>query len=127
MRYRTWEIIVFVILIVVAITFSLLSSIWSGMNYFTIGTVIAAFIVFIDIRLFYIINMKKEYDAGLDLYLVELYNNNLITKQQLNQKDARIVSGYYKLFRKLKLINIFILIVVVLFVISLIFSVLGVF
>lgn len=120
MRFRIWEIIVLVSLIIAAIISSSLNHIWMGMVYITAAFIVAALTIFVNNRISYIIFMKKEYDEGLELYFVELYNNNLITREQLNHKDVRIIEGYYKPFKKLRLTNILIITGTILFIITLI-------
>ncbi len=110
MKFRLWEIITFVSLIVLAIIFGLLNSFWGGFVYFTFSSLCALVGIFINNRIYYIKYVKKEYDDGIEMYFAELYNNNLITKEQYDNYDERIINGYYRDFRKLKATNILIMV-----------------
>lgn len=110
MKFRLWEIIVFISLIVLIIVLSFFNKSWVGISYINSSVLVVLLAFFINNRIFYITHIKKEYDNGIDLYFLELYNNNYITKEQLNIKDERIVNGYYKSFRKLRSINILLII-----------------
>ncbi len=118
MKFRIWEIIVLISLLVGAIIFASLNSLWNGFLYFTISTIILFIGFFINNRIYYIRCLKGEYDENIDTYFAELYNNNMITKEQFNNRDQRVVNGYYKDFQKTKLINIFIIVGLILLAIS---------
>ena len=51
MRFRLWEIILFVVLIVLTIVFGLLRSVWAGFAYFSAASVFALAIIFIINRI----------------------------------------------------------------------------
>lgn len=120
MKFRLWEIITFISLIVLAIIFGLLNSLWTGFVYFTFSLLCILVGLFINNRIYYIYYIKKEYDNGLEMYFAELYNNNFITKEQYENYDERIINGYYREFRKLKATNILIMVGVSLVLISII-------
>lgn len=126
MKFRIWEIIVFVSLIVAAIIFSSVNYLWNGFVYFTLSVIILFIGFFINNRIYYIKYLKNEYDENIGTYFAELYNNNLITKEQFKNGDQRVVNGYYKDFKKIKLINIFISIGLILLSISAILVVFGI-
>ncbi len=117
MKIRVWEMIVFACLAVLALTFSLLQGTWSGFSYFSSATFLIFVGFFINNRIYYLKVLKKQYDEGLQSYFVELYNNGMITREQLENVDPRIVAGYYKDYKRYKiftgiLIAIFLIIVV---------------
>lgn len=126
MRIRLWEIIVFTILIVCAITFSLLQSVWSGFAYFSSSIFIIFMILFINNRIYYLKLLKKKYDDELETYFVELYNNGLITKEQFENVDERIVKGYYKDYRRYKNLTILLIIGFSLILVSIVLVVFGI-
>lgn len=100
MKFRIWEIIVFVVLIVCAITFSLLQKVWGGFSYFSAAVFLLFMVFFINNRIYYLRFLKRHYDEGLETYFVELYNNGLISREQFENADERVVRGYYKDYRK---------------------------
>ena len=100
MKFRLWEIISFVVLVVLAIGFGLLRSVWGGFTYFSVATVFAFIILFMTSRVLYLSELKKEYDENLRLYFSELLNNGLITREQYYNQDERIVKGYYKPYKR---------------------------
>ncbi len=106
MKIRIWEMIVFTVLIVLAITFSSLNDIWGGFMYFSSSIFLIFMGFFINNRIYYLKSKKEQYDEGLETYFVELYNNGLITVEQFETADERIVRGYYKDYRRLKGITI---------------------
>ena len=118
MKIRVWEIIVFTVLIVLAITFSLLQGVWSGFSYFSSSIFLIFMIFFINNRIYYLRLLKQRYDDGLETYFVELYNNGLITKDQFENVDEAIVKGYYKDYRRQKLITIFLIVCFALILVS---------
>src|SRR5574344_272322 len=118
MKFRIWEIITLISLLVLAVIFGLLNSVWAGFVYFTTSVIIIFIGFFINNRIYYIHYLKNEYNDGLNTYFAELYNNNLITKEQFNNRDERIIKGYYKDFNKSKIVNIFLIVTLVLFSIS---------
>lgn len=109
MKFRLWEIIVLISLIALAVVFANLHSQWAGFVYFTMSTILVFVGFFVNNRIFYLRYLKREYDNSLSAYFAELYNNNLITKEQYQTKDQRIINGYYKGFQRSKLINILIM------------------
>ncbi len=118
MKIRIWEIVVFTVLIVLAITFSLLQSVWSGFSYFSSSIFVLFMVFFINNRIYYLRLSKQRYDDGLETYFVELYNNGLITKDQFENVDEAIVKGYYKDYRRQKLITIFLIVCFALILVS---------
>lgn len=110
MKLRIWEIIVFVSLIVCAIAFSLLQKVWGGFSYFSAAVFILFMVFFINNRICYLRLIKAHYDEGLETYFVELYNNGLISRQQFEEADERIIKGYYKDYRKQRNITILLII-----------------
>ncbi len=112
MKFRIWEIIVLSALVVLAIIFSLLNSFWTGFFYFTSATLILFIVFFINNRIYYLKYLKSQYDEGIDIYFAELYNNNLITKEQFYNKDEKIINGYYKDFNKTRFVTIVIILAV---------------
>ena len=125
MKIRVWEIILFTILIVFAIIFSLLQKYWGGFNYFSSSIFLIFMIFFINNRIYYLKILKKKYDDGLETYFVELYNNGLITKEQFENVDIRIVNGYYRDYRRYKTLTIILLIVFSIILISIALVVFG--
>ena len=125
MKIRVWEIILFTVLIVFAIIFSLLQKYWGGFNYFSSSIFLIFMIFFINNRIYYLKILKKKYDDGLETYFVELYNNGLITKEQFENVDIRIVNGYYKDYRRYKTLTIILLIVFSIILISIALVVFG--
>lgn len=125
MKIRVWEIILFTVLIVFAIVFSLLQKYWGGFNYFSSSIFLIFMIFFVNNRIYYLKILKKKYDDGLETYFVELYNNGLITKEQFENVDIRIVNGYYKDYRRYKTLTIILLIVFSIILISIALVVFG--
>ena len=118
MKIRVWEIIVFTVLIVVAITFSLLQGVWSGLRYFSSSIFLIFMIFFINNRIYYLRLLKQRYDDGLETYFVELYNNGLITKDQFENVDEAIVKGYYKDYRRYRTMTILLIVCFALILVS---------
>lgn len=114
MKFRRWELIVLLALLVFIIVFGLMNSIWSGFAYFTTVFILVFVGFFVNNRIYYIKFLKNEYDMGLDTYLAELYNNNLITKDQFDKKDERVVNGYYQGYRRSKSITISLIVILIL-------------
>lgn len=110
MKFRVWELILFPIIMVLAITFSLLQGVWGGFVYFTMASFILFMGFFINNRIYYIRKLKAEYDEGLETYFVELYNNGLITRDQFENADDRVVKGYYKDYRRVKALTILLIV-----------------
>jgi len=123
MKFRLWEIIVLISLIVLAIIFSAIYFLWDGFKYFTAVSIITFVGFFINNRFFYIGFLKKEYENGLDTYFAELFNNNYIDKEQFENRDERIINGYYKEFKRTKNVNILIIVGLILISLSLILDV----
>ncbi len=118
MKIRVWEIIVFTVLIVLAITFSLLQGVWSGFSYFSSSIFLIFMIFFINNRIYYLRLLKQRYDDGLETYFVELYNNGLITKDQFENVDEAIVKGYYKDYRRYRTMTILLIVCFALILVS---------
>ena len=109
MKFRLWQIIIFVVLALCTIAFGLLKQVWSGFTYFSMASVFLLAILFIINRILYIVDLKKDYDDNLDLYLAEMLNTGMITRAQFEERDQRIIKGYYKQYNKTKNLQIFIL------------------
>ena len=122
MKFRVWELILFPILIVLAIAFSLLQSVWGGFVYFTLATFIIFMSFFINNRIYYIRKIKSEYDEGLETYFVELYNNGLITREQFENADDRVVKGYYKDYRRSKALTILLIVAFAVVLVSIVLT-----
>lgn len=120
MKIRKWEIICFTIIIVLAITFSLLQKVWTGFSYFSSAIFVIFAGLFVNNRIYYLKVVKNQYDNGLETYFVELYNNGLITKEQFENGDERIINGYYKDYRRQKALTICLIAVFAIIVVSLI-------
>lgn len=110
MNFRKWELIILLSLIALALISSMFSYLWTGFNYFTSSFILTFLGFFINNRVYYIKQFKKEYDEGLGTYFAELYNNNYITKEQFENRDERIIFGYYQDYRRTKNINICIIV-----------------
>ena len=106
MKFRFWEMIVLPVVLVLAIVFSFLHGVWGGFVYFSSSLFLVFMGLFINNRIYYIRKLKEAYDEGLETYFVELYNNGLITKQQFEDADDRVVKGYYKDYRRTKSLTI---------------------
>ena len=111
MRFRLWEIISFIVLIVLTISFGLLRSVWAGFAYFSAVSVFLLAILFMVNRFLYLFDLKKDYDENLGVYLAELLNNDLITREQYYNKDPKVVKGYYKQFNRTKRLQITIVVI----------------
>ncbi len=109
MKIRLWQIIIFVVLALCTIAFGLLKQVWSGFTYFSMASVFLLAILFIINRILYIVDLKKDYDDNLDLYLAEMLNTGMITRAQFEERDERIIKGYYKQYNKTKNLQILIL------------------
>lgn len=109
MKFRLWQIIIFVVLALCTIAFGLLKQVWSGFTYFSMASVFLLAILFIINRILYIVDLKKDYDDNLDLYLAEMLNTGMITRAQFEERDQRIIKGYYKQYNKTKNLQILIL------------------
>ena len=120
MRFRLWEIIVFGALIVFAIAFGLLRSVWSGFSYFSSTILILLLLFFVVSRILYVLDLKKEYDENKEIYLAELLNNGEITKREFEKPDARTLKVFYKNFNKSKRFQIVLCISVLLVVVAVI-------
>lgn len=118
MKIRVWEIIVFTVLIVLAITFSFLQGVWSGFSYFSSSIFLIFMIFFINNRIYYLRLLKQRYDDGLETYFVELYNNGLITRDQFENVDEAIVKGYYKDYRRYRTMTILLIVCFALILVS---------
>lgn len=110
MKFRFWEMIVLPVVLVLAIVFSFLHTVWGGFVYFSSSLFLIFMGFFINNRIYYIRNLKAEYDEGIETYFVELYNNGLITKQQFEEADDRVVKGYYKDYRRTKTLTILLIV-----------------
>lgn len=109
MKIRLWQIIIFVVLALCTIAFGLLKQVWSGFTYFSMASVFLLAILFIINRILYIVDLKKDYDDNLDLYLAEMLNTGMITRAQFEERDERIIKGYYKQYNRTKNLQILIL------------------
>lgn len=122
---RVWEIIVLSVLAVVAVAAALLRKYWEGLSYVSSCAFLLFMGFFIYNKIYNLRLMKKQYDEGLETYFVELYNNGLITKEQLENGDPRIVKGYYKEYRQKRSLTIVMLVIIALLVIGVIFTLVG--
>lgn len=120
MKIRKWEMIVFACLFALAITFSLLQKTWSGFSYFSSAIFLIFIGFFINNRIYYLRVLKKQYDEALQPYFVELYNNGMISRQQLENMDPRIVAGYYKDYKRYKILTGILIVIFAVIIISLI-------
>lgn len=120
MRFRLWEIIVFGILIVFAIAFGLLRSLWSGFSFFSAGILILLLLFFVVSRILYILDLKKDYDENKQIYLAELLNSGAITKQQFDSPDEKTLKVFYKNYNKSKRFQIILCVFVLLVVVAVI-------
>lgn len=125
MKMRVWEIIVLSVLAVVAVAAALLRKYWEGLSYVSSCAFLLFMGFFIYNKIYNLRLMKKQYDEGLETYFVELYNNGLITKEQLENGDPRIVKGYYKEYRQKRSLTIVMLVIIALLVIGVIFTLVG--
>ena len=120
MRFRLWEIIVFGILIVLAIAFGLLRELWSGFSYFSSGILVLLLLFFVISRILYILDLKKYYDENKQIYLAELLNNGVITKNKFDNPDEKTLKEFYRSFNKSKRFQIFLCVFVLLVVVAVI-------
>lgn len=118
MKFKFWQAIIFVILAGLTIAFGLLKQVWSGFTYFSMATVFLLCVLFIINRIFYLLDLKRDYDENLDLYLAEMLNNGLITRTQFEQRDPKVIKGYYKQYNKSKNLQILILVITFLILVS---------
>lgn len=118
MRFRLWEIILFAVLIALTVVFGLLKSVWAGFAYFSATTIFALAIVFIVNRILYLLDLKKDYDENLGVYMAELLNNDLITREQYYNQDPKVVKGYYKSYGRTKSLQILIIVILCLVLIG---------
>ncbi len=115
--------IVFSVLAALAIAFSLLQKVWTGFSYFSTATFLAFMGLFVNNRIYYIRLLKKQYDEGLETYFVELYNHGLISREQFEQADPRIIKGYYRDYRRSRNMAILLIVFVALIILSLVLTV----
>lgn len=121
MKFRLWQIIAFIILAVFTIAFGVLKQVWSGFTYFSMASVFLLCVLFIVNRIMYLLDLKAEYDDNLELYLVEMLNKGLITRTQFDERDSRVVKGYYKQYNRSKNLQILILVITFLILASIIY------
>ncbi len=123
---RVWEIIVLSILAVVAVASALLRKVWDGFSYVSSVAFVLFMGFFLYNKIYNLKLMKKQYDEGLETYFVELYNNGLITKDQLENGDPRIVKGYYKDYRQKRSLTILLLVLLAVIIIGIIVTLVGI-
>ncbi len=123
---RVWEIIVLSILAVVAVASALLRKVWDGFSYVSSVAFVLFMGFFLYNKIYNLKLMKKRYDEGLETYFVELYNNGLITKDQLENGDPRIVKGYYKDYRQKRSLTILLLVLLAVIIIGIIVTLVGI-
>lgn len=123
---RVWEIIVLSILAVVAVASALLRKVWDGFSYVSSVAFVLFMGFFLYNKIYNLKLMKKQYDEGLETYFVELYNNGLITKDQLENGDSRIVKGYYKDYRQKRSLTILLLVLLAVIIIGIIVTLVGI-
>ncbi len=126
MKMRVWEIIVLSILAVVAVASALLRKVWDGFSYVSSVAFVLFMGFFLYNKIYNLKLMKKQYDEGLETYFVELYNNGLITKDQLENGDPRIVKGYYKDYRQKRSLTILLLVLLAVIIIGIIVTLVGI-
>ncbi len=126
MKMRVWEIIVLSILAVVAVASALLRKVWDGFSYVSSVAFVLFMGFFLYNKIYNLKLMKKRYDEGLETYFVELYNNGLITKDQLENGDPRIVKGYYKDYRQKRSLTILLLVLLAVIIIGIIVTLVGI-
>ena len=120
MKFKFWELISLAILIALTFLFGLLKNVWIGFTYVSSAFLICALIDFVVFRIIYVLELKKEYDANLDIYLAELLNNGVITKREFDLKDEKALKAYYKSFNKAKRVQTAICVSITLVVVVLI-------
>ena len=123
---RVWEIVVLSILAVVAVASALLRKVWDGFSYVSSVVFVLFMGFFLYNKIYNLKLMKKQYDEGLETYFVELYNNGLITKDQLENGDPRIVKGYYKDYRQKRSLTILLLVLLAVIIIGIIVTLVGI-
>ena len=123
---RVWEIVVLIILAVVAVASALLRKVWDGFSYVSSVAFVLFMGFFLYNKIYNLKLMKKQYDEGLETYFVELYNNGLITKDQLENGDPRIVKGYYKDYRQKRSLTILLLVLLAVIIIGIIVTLVGI-
>ena len=123
---RVWEIVVLSILAVVAVASALLRKVWDGFSYVSSVAFVLFMGFFLYNKIYNLKLMKKQYDEGLETYFVELYNNGLITKDQLENGDPRIVKGYYKDFRQKRSLTVLLLVLLAVIIIGIIVTLVGI-
>lgn len=126
MKMRVWEIVVLSILAVVAVASALLRKVWDGFSYVSSVAFVLFMGFFLYNKIYNLKLMKKQYDEGLETYFVELYNNGLITKDQLGNGDPRIVKGYYKDYRQKRSLTILLLVLLAVIIIGIIVTLVGI-
>ena len=126
MKMRVWEIVVLSILAVVAVASALLRKVWDGFSYVSSVAFVLFMGFFLYNKIYNLKLMKKQYDEGLETYFVELYNNGLITKDQLENGDPRIVKGYYKDYRQKRSLTIVLLVLLAVIIIGIIVTLVGI-
>lgn len=126
MKMRVWEIVVLSILAVVAVASALLRKVWDGFSYVSSVAFVLFMGFFLYNKIYNLKLMKKQYDEGLETYFVELYNNGLITKDQLENGDSRIVKGYYKDYRQKRSLTILLLVLLAVIIIGIIVTLVGI-
>ena len=125
MKMRVWEIVVLSILAVVAVASALLRKVWDGFSYVSSVAFVLFMGFFLYNKIYNLKLMKKQYDEGLETYFVELYNNGLITKDQLEHGDPRIVKGYYKDYRQKRSLTTLLLVLLAVLIIGIIVTLVG--
>lgn len=126
MKMRVWEIVVLSILAVVAVASALLRKVWDGFSYVSSVAFVLFMGFFLYNKIYNLKLMKKQYDEGIETYFVELYNNGLITKDQLENGDPRIVKGYYKDYRQKRSLTILLLVLLAVIIIGIIVTLVGI-
>lgn len=126
MKMRVWEIVVLSILAVVAVASALLRKVWDGFSYVSSVAFVLFMGFFLYNKIYNLKLMKKQYDEGLETYFVELYNNGLITKDQLENGDPRIIKGYYKDYRQKRSLTILLLVLLAVIILGIIVTLVGI-
>ena len=123
MRFRLWEIITFAVLLVLVIVFGVMKDVWQGFSYFSATLVFGILILFVINRIFYIKDIKLDFIEREDLYFAELLNNGFITRAQFENRDIKILKGYYKDYFRAKRKQIIFIIVVIVAILASIFAI----
>lgn len=99
MNIRKWEVVSWVAVLALTVIFAVLNRF---IPEFKIVTVIMFSVLMLMIaanRAFAIGKIKKNFDDGLEVYLLQMLNLGYITRTQFDERDEAVIKGYYKNFR----------------------------